>query len=88
MAGKFNGEKLKAFLYRRRSNTIGLMLITALSVAVTLICAFVGFKRTDVLAWICVLLGLLCVVQYLRIRRSYRTIHAFKGTRKRNKKEA
>ena len=88
MAGKFNGEKLKTFLYRRRSNTIGLMLITALSIALTLICAFIGFKRTNVLAGVCVLLGLLCAVQYLRVRRSYRTIHAFKGTRKRKKKEA
>ncbi|MBP3656271.1 MAG: hypothetical protein J6K32_06190 [Clostridia bacterium] len=85
MPGKINGEKLKLFLYRRKTNTLGLFLIAALSVAVTLICALIGFPRTDILAGVSLLLILLCIVQLYRLRKSFRTIPSFKGQRKKRK---
>lgn len=88
MTGKLNREKLKAFLYRRRSNTLGLLLITAFSIVVTLLCAMTGFKRTDILAGVCVLLVLLCIVQLYRVRKSFRTIRSFRGIRRKKKKDA
>ena len=88
MAGKLNGEKLKSFLCRRKSNTLGLFMITAFAVVITLLCALTGFKRTDFLAIVCVLMLLLCIVQLYRVRKSFRTIRAFKGMRKKKKREA
>lgn len=88
MAGKFNKDKLKAFIYRRQSNTLGLMLITVMSLVITLIAALIGSDRTDVLACVSILLLVLCSVQLYRVRKSFRTIPSFKGMRKRKAKAA
>ncbi len=87
MARKINREKLKAFLERRKINTFGLMLITAVSAVTTLACALSGFARTDILALITIALVILCVVQMYKMRSSFRTIRSFKGSRKRKPKE-
>ncbi len=87
MARKLNREKLKAFIERRKINTFGLMVITAVSAVITLACALSGFARTDLLALVTLLLVVLCVVQMYKMRSSFRTIRSFKGSRKRKPKE-
>jgi len=87
MARKINREKLKAFIERRKINTFGLLLITAVSAVITLACALLGFARTDILALITIALVFLCVVQMYKMRSSFRTIRSFKGSRKRKPKE-
>jgi len=86
MKRPFNREKLRAFIQRRRINAIGLLVITLLSALVTVICAFNRFARTDVLAVVTLLLVLLCFVQEIKLRRSFRTIRSFKGFRKKKRK--
>ncbi len=87
MARKFNREKLKAFVERRKINTFGLMAITAVSAVITLACALSGFARTDILALVTIALVALCAVQLYKMRSSFRTIRSFKGSRKRRPKE-
>jgi len=82
MARKLNRERLKAFIDRRKINALGLTIITAASIAITLICAMIGFKRTDVLVVVSALLILLCLLQSFKYRRSFRTMKSFKGLRK------
>lgn len=89
MPRKLNREKLKAFIERRKANAAGLLVITALSAVITLVCAVTGFARTDILALVTIALIVLCVVQMYKMRSSFRTIRSFKGSRKRKaKKEA
>lgn len=82
----FHKEKLKAFIQRRKANALGLLVITFSAALITALCALRGFARTDVLATITVLLVALCLIQEIKLRRAFRTIHAFKGVRK--KKDA
>ena len=82
MPRKINRNSLKAFLARRRTNALGLTIITAASAVITLICAMTGFKRTDVLAIVTVLLITLCLLQAFKYRKSFRTMKSFKGFRK------
>lgn len=82
MANKINRERLKAFLLRRKLNAMGLLVITAFSLIITIICALCSFPRTGILAFVTALLVLLCFIQAFRMRSSYRTIRAFKGSRK------
>ena len=82
MPRKINRTSLKAFLARRRTNALGLTIITAASAVITLICAMTGFKRTDVLAVVTVLLITLCLLQAFKYRKSFRTMKSFKGFRK------
>lgn len=82
MANKINKERLKAFILRRKLNIFGLMAITVISALITLICALTGFARTNLLVIITVLLVLLCFVQGIKMRSSFRTIRSFKGARK------
>ena len=82
----FNQERLRAFIQRRRINALGLLILTFMSAIMTIICALQGFSRTNILAVITVLLVVLCLIQEIKLRRSYRTIHSFKGSRK--KKQA
>ena len=82
MPGKINRTRLKAFIARRKTNSLGLSLITAASALITLICAMTGFKRTDVLAVVTVLLIALCLLQAIKYRKSFRTMKSFKGLRK------
>lgn len=82
MSRKFNRSSLKAFIARRRSNALGLTIITAASALITLLCAMTGFKHTDVLIVVTILLLALCLIQALKYRKSFRTIKSFKGSRK------
>ena len=82
MPRKINRNSLKDFLARRRTNALGLTIITAASAVITLICAMTGFKRTDVLAVVTVLLITLCLLQAFKYRKSFRTMKSFKGFRK------
>jgi len=85
MAKAFNRKKLAAFIQRRKINALGLTVITAASAIITLICALTGFKHTDVLALVTIALVALCFVQYFRNRKGFRTMHAFRGSRKKIK---
>lgn len=87
MANKINRERLKAFLLRRRLNAVALLIITALSAIVTIICALTGFARTDILAVVTVLLLALCFVQAFRMRSSFRTLRSFKGSPRKKKRD-
>ncbi len=86
MPGKFNRERIKAFILRRKLNALGLLVITAASALITLLCALNGFARTDVLAIVTVLLVALCFVQMRRMRSRFRTMRDFKGFRKKKER--
>lgn len=85
MKKPLNKQKLHEFVQRRKINAIGLLVLTLLSAIITVICAFQRFSRTDVLAGVTLLLVVLCFIQELKLRRSFRTIRAFKGFRKKKK---
>lgn len=87
MAKKFNGEKLKAFLLRRRINTMGLFMTTGVCALLTLLCAVTGFARTGMLIFVTAMLVVLCLFQMWRLRSSFRTMRSFKGFRKRKKRK-
>ncbi len=82
MAKGINRKKLAAFIQRRKINALGLTVITAASAVITLLCALTGFRHTDVLALVTIALVALCLVQYFRNRKGFRTMHAFKGKRR------
>lgn len=82
MAKGINRKKLTAFIQRRKINALGLTVITAASAVITLLCALTGFRHTDVLALVTIALVALCLVQYFRNRKGFRTMHAFKGKRR------
>lgn len=88
MPKKLNKARLKAFIARRKINALGLSMITAASVLITLICALTGFKHTDILVIVSVLLVLLCFVQAIKFRKTYRTIPSFKGSLKKKPKHS
>lgn len=85
MPRKFNKERLKAFIARRKINALGLSIITAASALITLFCATTGFKRTEILVIVTIALVILCVLQAFKNRKSFRTMKSFKGWRKKNK---
>ena len=85
MKKPFNREKLRAFIERRRINAVGLLVITLFSAVITVICAFKRFPRTDLLAVVTLLLVVLCFIQELKLRRSFRTLRSFKGFHRRKK---
>lgn len=82
MAKGFNRKRLAAFIQRRKINALGLSVITAASAIITLICAMTGFAHTDMLALVTIAMVVLCLVQYFRNRRGFRTMHTFKGKRR------
>lgn len=82
MAKAFNRKNLAAFIQRRKINALGLTVITGASAIITLLCAMTGFAHTDVLVLVTIALVVLCFVQYLQNRKGFRTIHKFKGFRK------
>ena len=85
----FNKERLRAFIQRRKINALALLVLTFLFAIVTVICAVNNFPRADILAVITILMVVLCMVQEVKLRRSYRTIRSFKGSRKKiGKKQA
>lgn len=89
MKKKLNREKLKDFLLRRRLNFLSLICITALSILVTLLCLVFGFipRRVYILVIVSAMLVLLCIVQALRMRSSFRTMKSFRGVRKKKPKD-
>ena len=84
MANGVNRKRLAAFMARRKINSLGLTVITAASAIVTLICAMTGFKHTDMLALVTIAMIILCLLQYFRNRKGFRTMRAFKGKRRPN----
>ena len=86
MAHTISRERFKAFILRRKLNAFGLLVITLLSLITTIICALVGFKRTDVLVIVTILLIALCFVQRYKMRSSFRTIKSTKGFRRKKKR--
>ena len=82
MANGVNRKKLAAFMARRRINALGLTVITAASVLITLVCAMTGFAHTDILAMVTIAMVILCLLQYFKNRKGFRTMHAFKGKRR------
>ena len=81
-----NREKLKAFVFRRKANLMGLVAIALIGLAATVALALAGSPRTGVAAVVSALLILLCAVQIYRMKSSYRTIPSFRGARKRRKR--
>jgi len=86
MARRFNKEKLKAFLIRRRINAFGLFIITVISALITLLGALfkIPYKKLDLLFLVTAALIVLCFIQAFKMRKSFRTIRSFKGHRKKN----
>lgn len=84
MANGVNRKRLAAFMARRKINSLGLTVITAASAIVTLICAMTGFTHTDMLALVTIAMIILCLLQYFRNRKGFRTMRAFKGKRRPN----
>ncbi len=82
MANGINRKRLAAFIQRRKINALGLTVLSAASAIITLICALTGFKHTDVIALVTIAMVLLCLIQYFRNRRGFRTMHAFRGKRR------
>lgn len=81
----FHKENLRAFIMRRKINAMGLLVITLMTAVITIFCAIRGFARTDILATVTVLLVLLCFIQEIKMRKGFRTIRSFKGSRKKKK---
>ena len=82
MANGVNRKKLASFIARRKINALGLTVLTAASAVITLICAMTGFTHTDMLAMVTIAMVILCLVQYFRNRKGFRTMRAFKGKRR------
>lgn len=82
MAKAFNRKRLAAFIQRRKINALGLTMITASSAIITLLCALIGFRHTDILAMVTIAMVALCLIYYFRNRKGFRTMHAFKGKRR------
>ena len=84
MAKVFNRKKFTEFMHRRKINALGLTVITAASVLITLFCALTNFAHTDVLVLATIAMIVLCLLQYFKNRKGFRTMHAFKGSRKKH----
>ena len=78
----FNKEWLRAFIQRRRINALALLIITFACALITILCAIRGFARTDILGMVTILLVVLCFIQEFKLRRGFRTLKSFKGSRK------
>ena len=78
----FNRKKLTAFIQRRKLNALGLTVLTAASVIISLICAMTNFEHTDIIVMASVAMVVLCLLQYFKNRKGFRTMHAFKVVRK------
>lgn len=89
MAARFNKEKLKNFILRRKLNSFGLMSLTVMSILATLICALKGIssRKLDLLVWVTIALIALCFIQAFKMKRRFRTIHA-KSLRRKKKQDA
>ena len=81
-------QRFKNFILRRKLNVLGLLVITVMSALITLVCAIRGFVYTDILFIVSLLLVALCFVQSIKLKKSFRTIHHFKGSRHRSHEHA
>lgn len=79
-------EKLRAFLLRRKTNAMGLLVLTIMCAVISLLCAFSDFPHTDLLLLVTGLLILLCFVQAFKLRKSFRTIHTSSALRRKRKR--
>ena len=82
MSKAFNRKRLAAFIQRRKINALGLTVITSSSAVITLICAMTGFAHTDVLVLVTIALIALCLIQYFRNRKGFKTMRSFKGKKR------
>ena len=82
MAKAFNRKKLAAFIQRRKINALGLTVLTSASGIITLICAATGFAHTDVLVLVTVAMIALCLIQYFRTRKGFKTMRSFRGKKR------
>lgn len=85
MRKRIDRERIRAFVLRRKANALGLTVITALSVLVTVVSALMRSSKTGIFAVVSMLLLLLCAVQSYRMRSSYRTMRSFRGFRKKKR---
>lgn len=81
----FNKARLRAFIQRRKINALGLLLVTFVCALITIISAIQGFERTGILGVVTILLVVLCFIQEIKLRKSFRTLKSFKGSRKKMK---
>ena len=78
-------QRFKNFILRRKLNVLGLLVITVMSALITLVCAVRGFSHTDILIFVTALLVILCFVQKVKLKKSFRTIpQHFKASRHRH----
>ena len=77
-----NKKSLRAFIQRRKINALTLLVLTFICAVVTIFCALIGHEHTDVLCIVTILLVVLCFIQEIKLRRSYRTMKSFKGSAK------
>ena len=78
-------QRFKNFILRRKLNTLGLLVITLMSGLITIVCAVRGFSHTDILIFVTALLVILCFVQKVKLKKSFRTIpQHFKSSRRRH----
>lgn len=82
---RFNKERLRAFIQRRKINALGLLIITFICALITIVCAIKGFARTDILGVITILLVVLCFIQEFKLSKGFRTMKSFKGSGKKKK---
>ena len=75
-----NKKSLRAFIQRRKINALTLLVLTFICAVVTIFCALIGHEHTDVLCIVTILLVVLCFIQEIKLRRSYRTMKSFKGS--------
>ena len=85
---RINKTKIKEFILRRRMNLLTLIVITLMSIVITAICLMTGFsqERVEILELVTALLIVLCCIQSYRMHKSYRTMKAFKGKRKKKER--
>ena len=75
-----NKKSLRAFVQRRKINALTLLAMTFLCAVITVFCAIRGHAHTDILCIVTILLVVLCFIQEVKMRRSYRTMKSFKGS--------
>lgn len=90
MRMRLNKEKLKAFIERRKINFFTLLLITVVSALITLAGALMNIssRKLELMVMVTVAFVILCFIQAFKMRKSFRTIRAFKGKRKKNRHAA
>ena len=60
--------------------------MTLVCAVVPVLCALIGHEHTDILCMVTILLVVLCLIQEVKQRRSYRTKKSYKGSLKKKKR--